>query len=136
MANDYGFNRREIRGGSTARNISDLAEIKDELIEVAKAALAEGAEIVVAEAKRRCPVKTGKLRDSIHATKRKQGLAYSVSAGAYRTDSRGRKYYYGAAVEFNPEINKPFLNPAVDACSAEVYNKIETAIRNEINNRR
>lgn len=132
MANN-GFNRREIRDGSTARNIADLEEIKEELIEAAKTALAEGVEIVVAEAKARCPVRTGKLRDSIHASKRKKGLAYSVSAGAYRTDERGRKYYYGAAVEFDPKINKPFLQPAVDASRAEVYNKIEIAIRNVIN---
>ena len=102
----------------------------------AKAALAEGAEMVMKEAKGRCPVYEGDdyrvvkgaLRDSIHAEKQKGGKEYRIVADAQAQDG----LYYGKIVEFSPKINKPFLYPAMDAKREAVKKKIIEAVREAI----
>ncbi|MBR3458880.1 MAG: HK97 gp10 family phage protein, partial [Selenomonadaceae bacterium] len=96
-----------------------LKELGTAAENAAKAALAEGAEMVMKEAKQRCPVYEGDdyrvvkgaLRDSIHAEKQKGGKEYRIVADAQAQDG----LYYGKIVEFSPKINKPFLYPAMDA---------------------
>ena len=110
-----------------------LHELGENIATAVKNTLAECAEIVVADAKRRCPVKTGKLRDSIKAQAQRNGTVIKIVAEAYREGRDGKKYYYGKDVEFNPKINKPFLYPAMDAHRQEIREKIEDAIRNAIN---
>lgn len=115
----------------TAENI--LKELGENATKAAKDALADGAELVVAEAKSRCPVYKGNdcrvvkgaLRDSIHAVKLKSGAKYKIVADATSHDG----IFYGKLVEFSPAINKPFMYPAMDARRDEVRNKIIDAVR-------
>ena len=92
----------------------------------AKVALKEGVDLIISDAKNRCPVRTGKLRDSIKAESLDDGAAYEISADAKNDDGVA----YGQFVEFSPKINKPFLYPAVDANIDAVKNKVRTAIQN------
>ena len=67
-----------------------LKELGENATEAAKSALAEGAELVMKEAKERCPVYTGNdrrvvkgaLKESIHAVKQKGGTKYKIIADA------------------------------------------------------
>lgn len=128
-----GFNRGKITGRRTIGTIEELRELGEHVVAAAKEALREGAEEVVAEAKRRVLVKTGALRDSIKATPKKEGTIYSISADAFKTNRDGRRFYYGQAVEFDPEIDKPFLYPAMDALREDVIKKVEDAVNRAIN---
>jgi len=110
-----------------------LRGMGEDVLQAAKAALAKGAEEVVAEAKSRCPVYKGKdrrvtpgaLRDSIHAEKKKSGTFYRISAGAQAQDGTA----YGKLVEFSPKINKPFLYPALDARRDGIRRGIVEAVK-------
>ena len=123
-----------------AKRFDSAETILKELGEVAEnaaiAALAEGAEMVMKEAKQRCPVYEGDdyrvvkgaLRDSIHAEKQKGGKEYRIVADAQAQDG----LFYGKIVEFSPKINKPFLYPAMDAKREAVKKKIVDAVREAI----
>lgn len=130
--NDAGFRR----GWATDKRLSEtkvLAELRamgEHVVAAAKEALKSGVDDVVEDAKSRCPVKTGRLRDSIKAISNKDGSVYIISADAsvYSPKSESGRFYYGAIVEFSPKINKPFLYPALDAHRQEIYDKVEAAI--------
>jgi HK97 gp10 family phage protein len=119
------------KGYQSAEEI--LRELGDYATKAAKDALADGAEIVMQEARNRCPVYKGNdnrvvkgaLRDSIHAVKQKGGAKYKIVADAVSHDG----IFYGKLVEFSPKINKPFMYPAMDARRDEVRNKIIDAVR-------
>ena len=101
-----------------------LREMGEHVVTAAKTALARGAAEVVADAKSRCPVKTGRLRNSIRAEPNRNGTMYKISADA---DNNG--FCYGQVVEFSPKINKPFLYPALDANYGRIQSEIRAAIR-------
>lgn len=108
----------------------------EDIIDAAKEALKEGVDDVVADAKSRCPVDTGRLRDSIKAESNDEGTYYYISANAsvptknpYSKDDR---FYYGAVVEFSPKINKPFLYPALEAHGKEIRMNIRKAVMQAI----
>lgn len=113
-----------------------LKELGTAAENAAKAALEEGADILVKEAKARCPVYDGDdprvvkgaLRDSIHAEKEKGGKEYRIVADAQAKDG----LFYGKMVEFSPKINKPFLYPAMDAKRKEIQQNIVVAVREAI----
>ncbi|MBQ7479101.1 MAG: HK97 gp10 family phage protein [Selenomonadaceae bacterium] len=113
-----------------------LKELGEAAENAAKTALAEGVEIVMKEAKERCPVYDGMdnrvvkgaLRDSIHAEKERGGKEYRIVADAQAKDG----LYYGKIVEFSPKINRPFLYPALDAKRETVKKKIVDAVREAI----
>ena len=119
------------KGYQSAEEI--LRELGENATKAAKDALADGAEIVMQEARNRCPVYKGNdnrvvkgaLRDSIHAVKQKGGAKYKIVADAVSHDG----IFYGKLVEFSPKINKPFMYPAMDARRDEVRNKIINAVR-------
>ena len=119
------------KGYQSAEEI--LQELGENATKAAKDALADGAEIVMQEARNRCPVYKGNdnrvvkgaLRDSIHAVKQKGGAKYKIVADAVSHDG----IFYGKLVEFSPKINKPFMYPAMDARRDEVRNKIIDAVR-------
>lgn len=113
---------------SINRTVERLRKIGEHVVRAAKLALAYGADIVVADAKSRCLVKTGELRDSIQAEEKDKGASYIISANAFKTDRYGRKYYYGQSVEFDPAINKPFMYPAWDAHINEIRENVKKAI--------
>ena len=122
------FERGELTGMSTFRTLEALREMGEHVVNNAKAALAEGVELVVADAKSRCPVKTGKLRDSTKATPKQGGAVYVLSANA--RDDNG--IAYGQFVEWSPKINRPFLYPAMDDNYDIVVDKIKNAIKDAI----
>lgn len=119
-------------GLSTSRTLEQLREMGEHVVQAAKDALKQGAEIVVADAKNRCPVKTGKLRDSIHAEPNRDGSVYKIVADAFHTDREGQKYYYGGRVEFDPDFGNPYLYPALDAHKLEVMKMVEDAASDAI----
>ena len=108
-----------------AESVSELLKVMGEkAAAAAKKALSEGADMVVTEAKERCPVQTGELQASIHKEAKKQGLKVDVVA-----DAEHNGVYYGRLVEFSPRINRPFLYPAMDAKRKAVKEHITEAVR-------
>ena len=102
-----------------------LKQIGEKVSTKTKEALQECSEMLVNEAKSRCPVDSGRLRDSIHAEKKKGGTKYQVVADA--KDDQGR--YYGRIVEYSPKINRPFLYPAMDSLRDTIKEKLIDAVR-------
>lgn len=127
---DVGFSRGRGTGMSTYKTIAALREMGEHVVAAAKAALKDGADAVVADAKSRCPVRTGRLRDSIKAEPNRDASVYQISANASvaSTKSPTGRFYYGAHVEFNPKINRPFLYPAMDANRQQIYDNVSAAI--------
>lgn len=127
---DVGFSRGSMTGMSTAKTIALLREYGEHVIEAAKAELKKGVDAVVADAKSRCPVKTGRLRDSIKAESNRDGTVYWISANASTESDKSPtgRFYYGPVVEFSPQVNKPFLYPAMDAHRQEIRDNIDAAI--------
>ena len=125
------------KGWQTSEEI--LRELGEAATAAAKSALADGAEIVMQEAKSRCPVYKGNdrrvikgaLRDSIHTVKLKGGAKYKIVADAKSHDG----IFYGKLVEFSPVINKPFMYPAMDARRDEVKSRIIDAVREAVRKR-
>ena len=103
--------------------LRQLQEMGDHVVTAAKNALKQGADDVVADAKSLCPVKTGKLKNSIRAEPNREGTSYKIVADA---DNNG--FCYGVVVEFSPKINKPFLYPALEANYGRIMGNIIGAI--------
>ncbi len=120
------FQRGYISGVDEA--VKKLRAKGEEVLLAAKSALKDGVDLIVADAKSRCPVDTGKLKDSVKAVDLEQGAAYELSANA----TNAKKIAYGQFVEFSPKINKPFLYPAVDANINYVKNNIKQAVESAI----
>lgn len=131
--------RRRSSGGRRARDFSrgvsatiglpetmrQLREMGDHIVQAAKLALKTGADEVVADAKSRCPVRTGKLRDSIRAEPNRDETEYKIVADADRNG-----FCYGQIVEFSPkDCYKPFLYPALEANYGRIMANIRGAIR-------
>ena len=127
---DVGFARGRLTGMSTHKTIAELREMGEHVVEAAKAELKKGVDAVLADAKAKCPVNTGKLRDSIKAEANKDGTVYWLSANASTESPKSPtgRFYYGAAVEFSPRINKPFMYPALDAHRQEIWDNVANAI--------
>ena len=111
-----GFTRGSItydaRLGETLRSIGETA------VEAAKAETKRQAEIIAADARQRCPVDTGALRDSIKVTTSRSGLVCRISANARHSKGKAwPDFAYGQVVEFAPpdKGGRPFLYPAYDA---------------------
>ena len=125
------------KGWQSAEDI--LKELGENATEAAKSALAEGVELVMKEAKERCPVYTGNdrrvvkgaLKESIHAVKQKGGAKYKIIADAVSHDG----IFYGKLVEFSPAINQPFMYPALDAQREMVKKLIVEAVREAVRKR-
>lgn len=128
---DIGFARGRMTGMSTAKTIAELRAIGEHVVEAAKIELKKGVDTVLADAKARCPVKTGRLRDSIKAEANKDGTVYWLSANASTESPKSPtgRFYYGAAVEFSPKINKPFMYPALDTHRQEIWDNVANAIQ-------
>lgn len=132
------------RGASTFASSTSAEDIKNTVEELrkkgrnvifnAKLALAAGVDMIIEDAKSRCPVRSGKLKESINAREVKvegveeDGVLYEITADA--TNKRG--IAYGQFVEFDPRIAKPFLYPAMDACRNIINQDIKEAIAEAI----
>ena len=125
------------KGWQSAEDI--LKELGENATEAAKSALAEGVELVMKEAKERCPVYTGNdrrvvkgaLKESVHAVKLKGGAKYKIIADAVSHDG----IFYGKLIEFSPAINQPFMYPALDAQRETVKKLIVEAVREAVRKR-
>lgn len=124
------FQRGNISGVDEA--VRKLQAIGHDVLFAAELALAEGVDRIVQDAKSRCPVRTGNLRDSIRAVDVADGAAYEISANAKNEQGIS----YGQFVEFSPKINRPFLYPAIEANINFVKKEIEAAIKEAIAYRR
>lgn len=93
----------------------------DVLVRAAEA----GGRVALSEARRLCPVKTGRLRASLTLT---QGKKTPTKANV--RIEHGKKEYYGKFVELGTKKQpaKPFLRPAVD----ENKKQISDAVTEEI----
>ena len=108
-----------------------LLAIGDNAAKAAKDALKKGADLVVEDARSRCPVRTGALRDSIHAESRQGGTYIRIVADAQNSDG----VYYGKVVEFSPRINRPFLYPAIDAARDSIRKDVARAVKESLKRR-
>ena len=129
-----GFVRGTITGGAQVYEI--LKAIGAETIEAAKEETKRQAEIIAADARQRCPVDTGALRDSIKVVEVRGGLVCRISANA--RNSKGKAwpdFAYGQIVEFAPpnKGGRPFLYPAFDAhkdaAQQAIYDAVQKAWR-------
>lgn len=104
--------------------------VSEDIIAVAKWELQKGVLKIVADAQSRCPVRTGKLKESIQAKSNENGTLYWITANAFVKDPKAEtgKFYYGQIVEFSPKINKPFLYPAIDANRGQIHANIREAV--------
>ena len=129
---------RRYRGGDYSRGYSNIEGIEnavrklraigERVLDSAKAALKDGADMVVSDAKSRVPVRTGALKNSIMAKSLEDGAAYEISANA----KNKKGIPYGQFVEWSPKIAKRFLYPAMDAQRDNVNNHVKQAIQNAI----
>lgn len=113
------------------RAVQKLREKGEHVINAAKLALAYGVDQIVADAKSRVPVRSGKLKESIKALEVagvEEGVLYEITANA--TNKKG--IAYGQFVEFDPKINKPFLYPAMDANRDNIARNIKESIQDAI----
>lgn len=126
--NASSFSRGHVSTGQTEQHLKELGE---HVLKAAKDALKAGVDIVVEDAKSRCPVKTGALRDSIKAEPNKAQTVYQISANAKSapTKKAPNGYLYGQIIEFSPHRGRPFLYPALEAKRGEVRDKIVNAIK-------
>lgn len=149
---DKGFSRGYVSWKQAAEVARALREKGAEIEAAAKEALKESVDLIVADAKARCPVyvdtkikykgktysyidkrvRPGQLRDSIKATARSGGAAYTISANA-KVNTRKGPLYYGQIVEFSPKINRPFLYPAFYAQEPNARERIRNAIKAALN---
>ena len=133
----YGRLENEQRVLSTLREMSE-SKLKDRVYD----AIVQGGEAVAAEARRRAPVDTGRLRDSImvKAKKHAKNLGvtveadYPANAGTRKSKTRkqaaGAKEYYAFALEYGTRHMeaRPFLHPALAAKAEEVQAGVGKAL--------
>ena len=103
----------------------------ERVADAAKEAFADNAEELCQTVKSKCPVRTGRLLDSIHVSRLKDGAVYKVIADARGDDGTP----YARIVEFSPKIDKPFMYPSMDEkrdkFKRNVVSKIKGAIHHE-----
>lgn len=109
-----------------------LQDYGKQVAAAAKKALADEAEIIANDAKSRCPVKTGNLKESIHTVPNKSGTLVSIVADA--VDKNGVPY--GKVVEYSPKIKKPFVHPAIDEHKDELVGKVADAIKQALHDKK
>ncbi len=107
--------------------VQKLREKGEQVVEAAKLAIKKGANTIYEDAKSRCPVDTGKLRDSLKNTAVAEGAAYEITANA--KNSKGVPY--GKFVEFGVN-GKPFFYPAFDAHVDEIKDDVKNAIQGAV----
>ncbi len=115
-----------IRPEGAAAVSEGLADIANAVRHNLTAALVLEAEALQTEAKRRCPVDTGTLRDSIHAAVQARG------EGAQATIGSGLEY--AAAVELGTlkRLPRPYLAPAFRARRSALIGRVRQAVRHAL----
>ena len=119
--------RDRMHGNGVRQTLSNLREMGEHVAQAALNALKNGVYTVAAEAKSRCPVDTGKLRDSIKVTSNRDSSRFRISA-----DAENDGYHYGVVVEFDPSINKPFMYPSLDEHKMQIIDNVRNAASHAI----
>jgi len=115
-----------IRARGAAAAGERLSEIAEAIRQNLAAAMEAEAEKLEAEAKRRCPVDTGTLRNSIRAEVREGGTEIEATVGS--------ALQYAAPVELGAlgRPPKPYLAPALIARKGALKQSVTHAVRNAI----
>jgi len=102
--------------------LKDMGKAAEEVLEQAADA---GGRLALLEAKRRCPVRTGRLKESLHL---QNGKKTEIKADV--KIQPGKKEYYGTFVELGTKRMpaRPFMRPAVD----ENKERISEAVTKEV----
>ncbi len=111
--------------------VQKLEELGEDILMAAKVELGLGVDQITQNAKSRCPVVTGKLRDSIKARDIADGAVYDVLADA----KNDKGIAYGQFVEWSPKINRPFLFPAIQANRKTIKENIKQAVQEAVRKR-
>lgn len=115
-----------------AESVAELFQVMgNRAASAARQALQKGADGVVQDAKSRCPVRTGKLRESIHQERKNGSQLIKIVADA----KDEYDFFYGRLVEFSPKINRPFLYPALDAARDSIKESVIQAVREGLKKR-
>lgn len=142
--NDDSFTRGSLTiDWQVQQAVAELRSKGEHVLTAAKLALKDGADIIVADMKRRVPVYKGRdrraikglLRDSIKAESLQDGAVYEFSANARNPYDN---FLYGQIVEFSKwrmihgkkarARRKPFMYPAFEAHTGEVSRMVQNAI--------
>lgn len=118
MARQSGF------GDDLAQALGQLGRLDGEMADVPEVVAAAGAQLVAAEAKRRAPVRTGALRDSIGSREGEAGPGRAeaeVFVGAF----------YGYWIEYGRRGvgAQAFLRPAADYSRRKIRKLISSELR-------
>lgn len=124
------YDREFQRGyrGAVRPYLNMLREKGEHVVAAAKNALKEGVDQVVADAKTRVRVDTGRLKESIKAVDVENGAAYEVQANARNPKDQ---IVYGQFEEFAP-WGHPFLMPALEAHADAIRSNIRQAVEEAI----
>ena len=108
----------------------EFNDLENALTQEIITALMRGGMIIETDAKRRCPVDTGRLRASLTTDVEREGKTTFVLKG-------GTNVEYASFVENGTSrmAAQPFLRPAVDAKAKDVVDEIRESIREQINGR-
>lgn len=108
----------------------EFNDLENALTQEVITALMRGGMIIEADAKRRCPVDTGRLRASLTTDVEREGKTTFVL-------KVGTNVEYASFVENGTSrmAAQPFLRPAVDAKAKDVVDEIRESIREQINGR-
>lgn len=140
MTRSYSARAKKVKGGIDIEGAEEIMDLLEEMGDAALNALDQaakkGAEIVLAAAKRKAPVDTGELRDSLtlkSGTKKQGGDIENINRkikGAYYVTRESGKARHFAPVELGTKERPatPYLRPAVD----ENLKKISDTVTQEI----
>lgn len=108
----------------------EFNDLENALTQEIITALMRGGMIIETDAKRRCPVDTGRLRASLTTDVERKGETTFVL-------KVGTNVEYASFVENGTSrmAAQPFLRPAVDAKAKDVVDEIRESIREQINGR-
>lgn len=108
----------------------EFNDLENALTQEIITALMRGGMIIETDAKRRCPVDTGRLRASLTTdVERERKTTFVLKVGT--------NVEYASFVENGTSrmAAQPFLRPAVDAKAKDVVDEIRESIREQINGR-
>ena len=118
--------------------LEELVKVFEKMPEVAQEALdsasKEAANVVLQSAKRNCPVKSGKLRDSldIKAEKTSKPTKRSYQVYSKGVSQGGVRYAFAVEAGTSKAPAKPFLRPALDENKENIKKTISEKIIEEI----
>lgn len=115
------------RPGDIAKVTKQLDGLNRAIQSALPQAAEAGAGVLKAEAERRVPVRSGKLKGGIQSRKGKASERTAVNSGVHLVYNR---VFYADAVE-RGRYKRPFMRPAAQAANGTIINAMETVIKRE-----